>query len=258
VVRGFGEYIIAKGKWTAAERAARIERLGHVAFKFSYFVIVSVIGYRILKDQSWIPWVLGGSGNIENTFNGHPAHNLTPAIRNYYMIQLAYHLSSFIYQFMFAHRMDFYEMLLHHSVTVAVIVYSYCMNFVRIGTVVYFLHDVSDIFSYAVKMSVDTPFKKLTLTIYGLLLAVWGYTRMFVFPFYVLYMFAYFIQQGFPRLGIFVECFYVMTLGALQILHIYWYSLFVAMGLKYKKSGKTDDTQEDLGTIKKVKEKKEK
>ena len=58
----------------------------------------------------------------------------------------------------------------------------YLINFIRIGTLVLFVHDVPDIFAYAIKFVVDTGNAPLILTFYFALLAVWGYVRLFVFP----------------------------------------------------------------------------
>jgi len=78
-------------------------------------------------------------------------------------------------------------MYIHHLVTIALVAISYWQNFLRVGTVVLFLHDSSDI-----------PIDLLKMTNYmkmegwrGLFavemsflstLAVWGYTRLYLYP----------------------------------------------------------------------------
>ena len=57
---------------------------------------------------------------------------------------------------------------------------------VKIGSLVLFVHDIADVVGYAIKMSVDTQYTKVTLTLYAMLLVVWGFTRLYVFPFYIL------------------------------------------------------------------------
>ncbi len=57
---------------------------------------------------------------------------------------------------------------------------------VKIGSLVLFVHDIADVVGYSIKASVDTQYTKVTLTLYVSLLVVWGFTRLYVFPVYVL------------------------------------------------------------------------
>jgi len=137
------------------------------------------------------------------------------------------------------HRADFYEMVLHHAVTLFLICFSYLNNFTRIGTLVFFTHDFPDLFGYAIKTVVDTDIAGLILTAYGALLVSWGFGRLFVFP-------AYIIRTGIDAnilSGTLIDGYYLFNflLVVLLVLHMYWYSLFLKMGYTMVASGKAED-----------------
>lgn len=50
-------------------------------------------------------------------------------------------------------RKDWLESLIHHIATVILLLYSYWVNFTRVGVMVLMIHDVSDIFLEAAKLA---------------------------------------------------------------------------------------------------------
>lgn len=49
-------------------------------------------------------------------------------------------------------RKDWLESMVHHIATVLLLVYSYYVNFARVGTMVLITHDISDIFLELAKL----------------------------------------------------------------------------------------------------------
>eukprot|EP01083_Nonionella_stella_P073232 197851_1 len=139
------------------------------------------------------------------------------------MLQMAYHVHSLAFQTIMKHRQDYAEMMLHHLCAVFLLAMSYLYNYMPIGIVVLFLHDVGDINGYLVKMSVDTPFSALTYSIYAMLLVSWGYTRLWIFPTSVIAA----CFGEIHKLAVPVICAFLVVL---QLLHVYWYYLFLKMG----------------------------
>lgn len=113
---------------------------------------------------------------------------------------------------------------------------------VRIGSLVLFLHDIADVLAYSVKAVVDTKYTRLTLTAYAGLLLTWGYTRLYVFPFYVIS--ASMIPGMEQSFAWYTSYAMIWTL---QLLHVYWYVLFLIMGYRFAISGKTVDIQQKAG-----------
>ncbi len=112
---------------------------------------------------------------------------------------------------------------------------------VRVGALVLFLHDIADVMAYSVKAVVDTRYTYVTLSAYAGLLAAWGYTRLYVFPFYVI---PHAVVPG--ELTVAFLTGYAM-IWTLQALHLYWYTLFLIMGYRFAVSGKTVDIQQKAG-----------
>jgi len=241
-----GDKVLPKNKWPKEVREHKVDRFGGVLFKLCYFLFITAYGYYLLHDKEWMPPILGGNGDIVKCFNGlpYPVVELDQGIKMYYMLQLGYHLHSFLFQFRLTHRSDFYEMVLHHVVTLFLICFSYLNNFTRIGSLVFFTHDFPDLFGYAIKSVVDTNVIGLIITAYSALLVSWGFGRLFVFP-------AYIIRTGFNAnvlSGTSLDGYLLLNvlMVVLLVLHLYWYSLFLKMGFTMMSSGKAEDIVDKL------------
>ena len=155
-------------------------------------------------------------------------------MRYYYGAALSYHGNSIFYLLrqwsQGARRNDFYEMAIHHLVTIALICSSHMLNWTRIGAVVLFIHDVSDICTYQIKAVVDMD--SVVLTAVGFLACVggWFYLRLFVLPMVVIRgILVHVPDEVADALGWGVEAF-ALLLSALVCLHLYWMYMVLGMG----------------------------
>jgi len=182
----------------------------------------------------------------------YPLVELDPGVKTYYMIQLAYHAHSFLFQFRMTHRADFVEMVLHHVITLFLISFSYLNNFTRIGTLVFLTHDFSDLFGYATKCLVDTNNSGLVLTAYSGLLLSWGFGRLFVFP-------AYIINTGLDANRLTdtsLDGYLILNsmMIVLLFLHLYWFVLFLKMGFTFASKGIKEDIVDKMKSEKRAEE----
>lgn len=128
-------------------------------------------------------------------------------------------------------------MFIHHLATIGLLLLSYTGNFVRIGTLIMLLHDVSDIFLEGAKLfnyAYGDGESIWTDVFFGCFAVVFGATRLIYFPFWVLWVIAYdsqtlFIAQfwtthNWPGVRMFQGMLYT-----LQVLHIFWYKTIVTM-----------------------------
>ncbi|CAI5711092.1 unnamed protein product [Peronospora destructor] len=246
VAKPIGCYVLSPTKRLHEDR---IERFANVLFKFTYFSAITGAGYYIMRDEKWFPSVLGGNGSIREAplaVRDAP----TFALKYYYFVQLGYHFHSLLFLVFFSPiRNDFIEMLLHHLVTIILIGGSYLANYCAMGSLVTFTHDIGDVTGYAIKSVVDTGNTPLIVVMYFMLLLSWGYTRLYVYPFHLIYNAIFVVPETNPHLTRIVLLSSNILLCMLVVLHIYWYGLFLVMGYTLIRKGRAEDIQDKCANV---------
>lgn len=161
------------------------------------------------------------------------------------MIELAYHLDSFMTLVLNEPRKDFGEMFLHHFLTICLIVFSYVSNYIRIGSLVMFVHDLAELPAGYTKFFVDLKgHSSIILGGVTWLMITWFYTRCYVFPKDIIYVGSYLASRDnvAPEFLNGISIF-IGFLSALVALHYYWFMLFVKMVLHFMKKGEAVDLQ---------------
>ena len=111
-----------------------------------------------------------------------------PSIHLLYLLQMAIWLvTCFQHRFVEEKHKDYFLMFAHHLVTIALVGCSYSYNYLRVGVVVLYLHDVSDvlgdltkIFNYCKLEGARGLF--LLEMCFAALLYSWAYYRLYLFP----------------------------------------------------------------------------
>ncbi|XP_057292775.1 ceramide synthase 5-like isoform X2 [Hydractinia symbiolongicarpus] len=165
-------------------------------------------------------------------------------LRSYYLMELSFYTSLLFSQFIDAKRKDFYQMFLHHIVTIMLIFSSFAINHHRIGVVIMFLHDASDFWLEAAKVFNYAKKQRLCDGLFVMFAISFFITRWIYYPIWVLHAFVFkCVAIIGPWRGHVVEC---SLLIILQILHIYWGSLILHMVYKLATQGKVDrDTRSE-------------
>jgi TLC domain len=245
---GLGKNLISD-KYQGTERTERAEKMVKNFFKGLYFVFSSFFAYYIAQDAYFMPRSLGGKGKLEDIYKDTPYFDSSNIyyLKEYFMIQLGYHFQSLVVHIFSKIRNDFMEMLLHHSVTVMLLSLAYLMNYQPISLLILYSHDISDIFVCFSRVFVDTDFKPGVLFFYVSLMISWVYTRLYVFPFELIYISCY-------KNSMIHEIYGIGILGAmvhiLFILHVYWFCLLIKIGIKFIKTSKAVDLQQNLSSSK--------
>ncbi len=198
----------------------------------------------------YYPVELLGSGQISFIYEkGYPLNKFfwkPEYFAVYYLGGLAFCILDLIWLiFIYERQSDFIQMLLHHFCTISLISFSYLTNCSNIGCIILFLHDVTDIFVYSMRLIVNSDLGSILKITSGLLLVtVFIYLRLYVF---YLCIWAVFNLSG-TEFGIRSEYIFVLFLTFLYIMHVFWvYQIF-------KKIYKAifEDKFEDPGRLKKL------
>uniref|UniRef100_A0A674J7Y1 Ceramide synthase 1 n=1 Tax=Terrapene triunguis TaxID=2587831 RepID=A0A674J7Y1_9SAUR len=164
--------------------------------------------------------------------------------------------------YMDAWRRDSVVMLIHHVVTLTLIVFSYAFRFHNVGILVLFLHDISDVQLEFTKLNVYFKhrggiYHRLNDVISDLgcltFSISWFWFRLYWFPLKVLYATCHTSLQSVPNIPFYF--FFNALLFALALMNVYWFLyivLFVAKVLTGQMQEVNDVREYDVEESKKT------
>jgi ceramide synthetase len=219
-------------KYVGEDREDRAHRAAGNIFKGTYYLFIVLFGYFAAWNAPFLPATLGGHGSMDAVFDHFPYQPFDsfPLIRTYLMVQLGFHLFSFVEHMMSKPKNNFMEMLLHHCMTLLLISLAYFMNYVTVSHLVLFLHDISDLFLDWARATADTHLQALTRTMSVGVVLSWLYTRLYLFPVYLID--AAYWHTSIPDEEIYGKHLLGSMLHVLLVLHIYWFILIVKMAFR--------------------------
>ena len=144
-------------------------------------------------------------------------------------------------------RKDFNQQIVHHCATLFLIVFSFVANYVRMGTLVMALHDVSDIFLEITKCFMYAKWK-IADTLFTVFAVVFIVSRVIIYPYSILY------TNLVKTMWLFSPCpsYYFLNglLIVLWCLHLFWAYTIVSMVVRMMKFGEVgqDARSEDFET----------
>jgi ceramide synthetase len=227
-------------------RQKKVFKAAYARFRCLWYIFIVSVGYYCLKDVEWFPRTLGGKARYKDLnlfWDELPYQPQERKVVIYYMIQIGSAICTFVLRFKQNHtRNNYSELLLHDMATIMLLSMSYLNNYLRMGSVVLFLHDISDIFSYGCKIFVDTVHEYITLFFYFGLVSTWFYTRIIIYPFEIILQ--CFTNNIWARPELVGYMIIAICLSTLLCLHIYWIIVFISIGTKYLRTGEADDLQD--------------
>jgi len=215
---------------------SKLQKFSETGWRFLFYTSMLLYGFYCLIDKPWF-W------NTQACWDGYPDHKVDNDVWYYYMVELSFYISLSVSQFSDVKRKDFLEMFFHHTITIALIVFSWTTHFTRVGTLVLLIHDCIDPILEFAKMLRYLEFKKICDALFVLFSLVWVITRCGIFPYRILYSTlidgAQFIEM-FPA-------YYVFNglLVSLQILHIIWTYMLFKVVHKTLSRGRAEDDRSD-------------
>lgn len=193
----------------------------------------------------WLVSVVKSLGIWEDTFSTIEffPYPVTFSILGVYMWELGYYISGLVCHFTIeTRRKDFWEMALHHLVTIVLIAGSVHMQYERIGLVILMLHDISDIFLETGKIFTYMDNDPVATAAFLGLIVTWFVARCVYFPLKVLR--SVFVEHVGKMQIPFGKPFAFLLL-ILQVLNIFWFGLLIKMAYKKLFEGANiEDTRE--------------
>jgi len=153
------------------------------------------------------------------------------------MISMAFYWSLTFSQFADNKRKDFWQMFIHHALTLVLISLSWICNLHRVGSLVLLVHDCADILLEAAKITKYANYQKLCDIIFATFTLVWIFTRLGLYPRII-----YSTSIEAPRILPMFPAYYIFNslLIALLILHCVWTYMILQICVQFVKAGQMD------------------
>jgi len=244
----------------------RVEKFKESCWKASVYFFFSAYGFVFMRTKPWFydrgHFWHGFHDDGPNCQWDHSCPSLcttddwpgcstckfTFDVKLYYILELGYYLQAiFSLVFWETRRKDFAVMMGHHIVTIILIVFSHWGRLLRIGTMVFLLHDVSDVPLELAKASRYANFDRLTDVFFAFFFLVWILSRIVYFPLVIIRTALYEVPKC-PRIEWKREYCMVAFDGLLLSLfaiHVYWTFLIGRILHRAVVGGKVNDERED-------------
>eukprot|EP00744_Colponema_vietnamica_P003384 GILI01005193.1.p1 GENE.GILI01005193.1~~GILI01005193.1.p1 ORF type:complete len:335 (-),score=50.91 GILI01005193.1:217-1167(-) len=218
-----------------------VPKFGYQGWLLLFYTTSTIYGYLILHDKSWVSFPLGENEKREMTGNFRSTPHTE--IVWYYCYQIGFFLAELHAICTEPKRSDFLEYLLHHIVTLYLLIFSFAAYEHRIGSYVLLIHDVVDIFLCLAKMANYMKVRDLIMVpTFVTFVVSYTFFRMYCLPVASMTLF----QESFIYHGNVASTCLGYVLGfALQALHVFWYGLILRVLYRAVATGKKEDVRSD-------------
>jgi hypothetical protein len=147
-------------------------------------------------------------------------------------------------------RGDFREMFIHHVVTNLLVIGSSFCRFTRVGSMVFLVHDISDIPVDLSKLANFLKWKATTAVCFATMVGIWLITRLYILPFIIyrsVLLESWLVcSNGYipPIYHIMYKPIFAVLIGLLIFLHLFWFTMFIRMGYVLVLKGEAHDYSE--------------
>lgn len=208
---------------------------------FAYSI---VFGWGI----SFIPYKSYASPyNTHELWQSYPNATMDINEHGYYIVQMGYYIHMIVTVFTDVRRSDFIEYVIHHFVTLFLVVFSYSLGHFRIGILILLCHDINDVLLELAKLFRYVNLQTMGLISFALFAIVWLLARLIYFPFVLIRSV---IFEGCALVSTNLGCCpyyfpFILLLLALLILHIYWFYLILKIIVKALRESEAKDIREE-------------
>ncbi|KAM6956303.1 ceramide synthase 2-like [Aplochiton taeniatus] len=212
------------------DRPSPTKKFSEACWRFFFYLVAFLAGLSCLIDTPWF-W------DQRECWRGYPLQPIERAHFWYYQLELGFYCSLLLRVTVDVKRKDFKEQIIHHIATIFLLAFSYCANYIRIGTLVMLLHDSSDFLLESAKMfNYGNGWRKTCDGLFIVFAAIFLITRLVLFPTKIIHTTLVLSMENFvPFAGYY---FFNILLLVLQALHMFWAWLILRMAYKFLFLGK--------------------
>uniref|UniRef100_A0A672SFJ4 Ceramide synthase 3 n=1 Tax=Sinocyclocheilus grahami TaxID=75366 RepID=A0A672SFJ4_SINGR len=185
------------------------------------------------------PWFY----NLREVWNGYPRQSVLDSQYWYYILEMSFYFSLVLRITFDVKRKDFKEQIIHHWATLTLLAFSWCGNYIRVGTLVMLIHDSSDILLESAKIFNYAKWESTCNGIFVVFAAVFIVTRLIMFPFWIIHCTWVYPPDYYPPF--FGYYFFNFMLVILLMLHIFWAYLILCMVKMFLFGSLTKDERSD-------------
>jgi len=143
-------------------RYEKAEMISERMYKLFIYTISSIGIYFVIKRGNFLHTALTGDKENPIYFENYPCVRIPHYLDDVYVLKLSYHLYELCYSVLFhRERRDFPEYILHHVITMVLILFSYSLNMLSMGSVLMFISDFTDLFVCIFKICADVMSDKI-------------------------------------------------------------------------------------------------
>ncbi|KAI5479282.1 longevity-assurance protein [Pseudohyphozyma bogoriensis] len=153
-----------------------LTRFAEQGWALLYYIVFWSLGMYIMQTSEY------KNLRTEHYYIGYPHDALPPLAKWYYLAQTAFWLNQIITLNLEKWRKDHVQMLTHHVVTILLMMFSYVLNWTRVGNAILCTMDFIDILLPLAKLLVYTNRPKMADGVFGLFLISWVVTRHIIYP----------------------------------------------------------------------------
>uniref|UniRef100_A0A672PP11 Ceramide synthase 3b n=1 Tax=Sinocyclocheilus grahami TaxID=75366 RepID=A0A672PP11_SINGR len=196
------------------DRPGLLKKFKEASWRLAFYLCSCFGGVLALYDKPWFY-------DLREVWAGFPKQSLLDSQYWYYIIEMSFYGSLLFRVAADVKRKDFKEQLVHHWATLTLLSFSWCANYIRIGTLVMLVHDTSDVLLESAKMFNYAGWETTCNSILVVFALAFMVTRLIIFPFWLIHCtWVYPLDQFEPFFGYYF--FNVMLVGLL---------LFYVLGL---------------------------
>ncbi|XP_061077891.1 ceramide synthase 2-like [Conger conger] len=206
------------------DRPGILKKFKEASWRFIFYLLACIGGLIALYDKPWFY-------DTREVWVGFPKQSMLASQYWYYIIEMSFYWSLLFSVASDVKRKDFKEQIIHHLATLTLLAFSWCANYIRIGTMVMLVHDISDVLLESGKLFNYAKWERTCDVIFVVFALVFMVTRLIIYPFWLIHCAWVYPLLDFPPF--FGYYFFNLMMMVLQLLHLFWAYLILRMVKKF-------------------------